>query len=96
MHAADVRVPELLERVEERTAALEARARVDDLVAVDLAATAFGLVLRAQGQLARAHRRLLAHLHSLIVVAAGRAPQDLTSPAGGGRDAVSRAGGARR
>src|ERR1051326_643771 len=34
LHAADVRVPELLERVHERTRALDARGGVDDLVAV--------------------------------------------------------------
>ena len=41
-------MPELLERVHERTRPLETRCRVDDLVAVGLAAPALGLVLRVQ------------------------------------------------
>src|SRR5436190_1935672 len=84
LHAPDVRVPELLERVEERTALLETCAGVDDLVAVHSAAAAFGLVLRAQRELARPHRRMLARLHTRIVIAQRRPPQDLTSPADGG------------
>ncbi len=50
LHAADVRVPELLVRVEERAGALDAGRRVDDLVAVHLAAPALDLVLGAQRQ----------------------------------------------
>jgi len=46
--AADVGAPELLVRVGKGTAALEACARVDDLVAVSLAAAAFDLVLRPE------------------------------------------------
>ena len=54
LHAADVGAPERLECVDERTRALETRRRVDDLVAVDLAAAALGLVLRTKRQLGRA------------------------------------------
>jgi len=46
--AAHIGVPEFLVRIGERTAALEARAREDDLVAVDLAAAAFDLVLGSE------------------------------------------------
>ena len=53
LHAADVRPPELDERVEERTGALDARGRVDDLVAVNLAAAALDLVLRMERELLR-------------------------------------------
>src|SRR5204863_514648 len=67
LHAADVRVPELLIRVEERAGLLDAGGRVDDLVAVHFAAAAFDLVLRAQRELARTRGRLLAHLHTGIV-----------------------------
>src|SRR5207247_1920148 len=77
--AADVRVAELLVRVEERAAFVHATGRVDDLVAVHSAAAAFDLVLGAQRELAQARRRLLAHLHSGIVGANARSPQDLTS-----------------
>src|SRR5262245_60252907 len=51
LHAADVRVAELLVRVEERTGPLDARSRVDDLVAVDPAAPALGLVLGTKRKL---------------------------------------------
>ena len=54
LHAADVGVAELLVGVEERAAALDARRRVDDLVAVDFAAAALDFVLRAQGKLGSA------------------------------------------
>ena len=53
LHAADVGVPELLERVEERARALDAGAGIDDLVAVDLAAAALDLVLWMERQLGR-------------------------------------------
>ena len=46
LHAAEVRVAELLVRVDERALPLEARGRVHDLVAVDVAAAALSLVLR--------------------------------------------------
>ena len=46
LHAADVGVAEGLVGVDERAALLEAGARVDHLVAVDLAAAALELVLR--------------------------------------------------
>src|SRR5206468_7449108 len=77
---ADVRVAELLERVEERARTVDAGGRVDDFVAVHSAAAAFAFVLRAQWQLARPDRRLLVRLHGRIVVVEGRAAQDLTSP----------------
>ena len=51
LHAADVRVPPLLVRVEERAGARDACGRVYDLVAVDPAAATFGLVLWPQGKL---------------------------------------------
>src|SRR5919199_1442147 len=52
LHAADVRVPELLVRVRERTRPLETRRRVHDLVAVNAAAPALELVLWPQRELA--------------------------------------------
>ncbi len=68
LHAADERVPVLLVRVDERTRPREARRRVDDLVAVHLAAAALELVLRMQWE----RRRLgplggVVHRHSLCV-----------------------------
>jgi len=48
LHAADVRPPDLLVRVEERARTRDARARIDDLVAVDFAAPAPHLVLRPE------------------------------------------------
>src|SRR5690242_13521590 len=77
--AAHVRVPELLVGVAERAAALDAGARVDDLVAVDVAAAAFDLVLRAERKLGRLGGRLLACLHDWIVGAGHHPPQDLTT-----------------
>ena len=50
LHAADVGVPPALVRVDEGAAPREAGARVDDLVAVHLAAAALHLVLRVQGE----------------------------------------------
>ncbi len=50
LHAAHVRVAERLVGVDERAGALDAGTGIDDLVAVHLAAAAFDLVLRAQGQ----------------------------------------------
>src|SRR5207244_904920 len=85
LHAADVRVAELLVCVEERTASLGARGRIDHLVAVHVAAAAFDFVLRPEWELARPGRRLLAHAHTRIVGAARRPPQDLTSPLDAGR-----------
>ena len=54
LHAPDVRVPPRLVRVDEGTAAREARGRVDDLVAVHLAAAALDLVLGWSGSSAGA------------------------------------------
>ncbi len=51
LHAADVRVPPLLVRVEERAGARDAGGRVDDLVAMNPAAATFSLVLWPQGKL---------------------------------------------
>src|SRR6266542_4320909 len=79
LHAADVRVAELLVRIEERAAPLEARAREDDLVAVDIAAAALELVLRPERYLGRAGRRLLAYLHMWILGAEAHPAQDLTN-----------------
>jgi hypothetical protein len=45
LHAADVRVAEFFEGVEERTGALDAGGRIHDLVAMHLAAAALQLVL---------------------------------------------------
>jgi hypothetical protein len=45
LHAADVRPPGFLERVEEGTGPLETGGRIDNLVAVDPAAPALHLVL---------------------------------------------------
>ena len=53
------RVPVLLVGVDEGTRPLETRRRVDDLLAVDLAAPALGLVLRMQGK--RRGSRLRCH-----------------------------------
>ena len=50
LHAADVRVPELLVRVDERARPVDARGRVDDLVAVHPAPPALDLVLRMKGE----------------------------------------------
>jgi len=60
---ADVGAAELLVRVGERTASLDAGPGVHDLVAVRLAAAAFDLILRPERELARRGRRLLAYLH---------------------------------
>src|SRR5262249_8542125 len=51
LHAADVAMPELVDRVEERTALRDARRRVDDLVAMNVASPALDLVLRTEGEL---------------------------------------------
>src|SRR5690242_796207 len=95
LHAANVRVAELLVCVEERATPLGAGGRVDDLVAVHLAAPAFDFVLRPEWELARPGRRLLAHAHIRILGAAGRPPQDLTSPRHAGRARVTPPGGGR-
>ena len=58
LHAADVRVPPRLVRVDERARALDAGSGVDDLVAVHLAAAALHLVLRAERKLGRCLQRL--------------------------------------
>src|SRR5262249_9143490 len=50
LHAADVGVPPCLVRVDERAALLEARTRVDHLVAMDLATAALHLRVRVQRQ----------------------------------------------
>jgi len=49
LHAAHVGVPPRLVGVDERTGTLDACTRVDDLVAVNLAAAALHLVLRTEG-----------------------------------------------
>src|SRR3989442_7090574 len=77
LQATHVGVAELAVRVDERARALDAGGRVDDLVAMNLAAPALGLVLRVEREAFRGRRR--AGLHSEIVVTVGRAPQDLTS-----------------
>ena len=59
--------------------ALDAGARVHDLVAMNAAAAAFDLVLRAERKLGRLGGRLLACLHERIVGAGDHAPQDLTA-----------------
>src|SRR5439155_15742926 len=86
---------ELLVGIEERTGALDARSRMDDLVAVHFAAAAFDLVLRPERELARARRRMLSHLHIGIVGAVVGAAQDLTSPRTAGK-APSQAASRRR
>ena len=70
LHATDVRPAELDERVQERTAALDARRRVDDLVAMNLAAAALDLVLRMERELLR--NDLKAPHRSHIVGTVGR------------------------
>ena len=67
LHAADVRVAPRLVGVDERAALREARAGVDDLVAVDVAAAALHLVLRVEGKCRS--RLLLLHVpHCLASV----------------------------
>ena len=51
LHAADVRMPPRLVRVDERTRHAETRAGVDDLLAVDVAMATRDLVLWPQGEL---------------------------------------------
>src|SRR5262249_12549741 len=53
LHAADVGVTELLEGIHERTRAIDARGRIDHLVAMNLAAPALELVLRPERKLGR-------------------------------------------
>jgi len=53
LHAADVGPPQLDERIEERARALDAGRRVDDLVAMNLAAAALDLVLWMERELLR-------------------------------------------
>src|SRR6185503_14014188 len=65
LHAADVRVPPRLVRVDERARALDARPRVHDLVAVDFAPSALDLVLRSERELDGGLRSLV---HARIVV----------------------------
>ena len=48
LHAADVRPSPLLVGIEERACAVDAGARIDDLVAVNLAPATFGLLLRSE------------------------------------------------
>ena len=85
LHAADVGVAELLVRVEERALGLDARGRVDDLVAMDTAAPAFDLVLWVQRQRARAADEVALGLHGWILGERLRAPQDLTTGRGEAR-----------
>ncbi len=61
LQAPHVGVPVLGVRIGERTRPLEARRRVDDLLAVNLAAPALRLVLRMQWE--RRRRGLLVHSH---------------------------------
>ena len=70
LHAADVRAAELDERIEERAGALDAGRRVNDLVAVNLAAAALDLVLRMERELLR--NDLKAPHRSHIVGTVGR------------------------
>ena len=51
LHAADVRVPPRLVRVDERAGHAEARCGVDDLLAVDVAVAACHLVLDPEREL---------------------------------------------
>src|ERR671928_2019056 len=67
LHAADVVVPELLVRIEEGAPALDARGRVDDLVAMDAAAPALDLVLRVKRQLTRPCDEVALGLHVRIL-----------------------------
>src|SRR5205814_829739 len=53
LHAADVGMPVILVCVDERTRAGEASGRIDDLVAVNAAASALDLVLRPERKLGR-------------------------------------------
>jgi hypothetical protein len=53
LHAPDVGATELYERIEERTGPLDARRRVDDLVAMNLAAPTLDLVLWMERELLR-------------------------------------------
>src|SRR5439155_3751952 len=57
LHAADVGMAELFERVEERARALHTGGRIDDLVAVDVTAAALELVLRPERDLRHAEGR---------------------------------------
>src|SRR5262249_19371240 len=77
LHAADVSVTELLERIYKGTGPLETGGGVDDLVAVGLAAAALGSVLRVQRKALDRGRRLL---HRRIVGIGVGSPQDLTRP----------------
>ena len=79
LHAPHVRVAERLVGVDERARPLDARTRVDDLVAVHLAAPALDLVLRPQGQLGGRRRQRGCRSSPGIVTAAVHSPQDLTN-----------------
>src|SRR5262249_26520104 len=82
LHAADVSVTPGLVRVDERTALLETRAGIHDLVAVHLAAAARHLLVRVQRKRLRLLDRLGWHLSHCRHVA--RDLQDLTLvPCGG-------------
>ena len=61
LHAPHVGVPELFVRIDERAGALHTGGRIDDLVAVDGAATALHLVLRAKRQSLLGRRPALIH-----------------------------------
>ena len=57
LHAADVRVPVRLVRIEEGAGVRDAGGRMDDLVAVDAAAPALGLLLRPKRKLCPGEHR---------------------------------------
>src|SRR5262245_183955 len=78
LHAADVGVPDFLERVQKRAVLLHAGAGMNHLVAVDVAAAAADLVLWPKWELSR-RRGLSLVCHVGIVRAGHRAPQDLTN-----------------
>src|SRR4051794_29141004 len=62
LHAADVGVPPRLVGVEEGAGTLDARGRIDDLVAVDAAAAALRLVLRTERERGRGGRLFRVHV----------------------------------
>src|SRR6266542_4563233 len=76
LHAPHVGVPELLVGVDERAGAVHAGGRIDHLVAVDGAATALHLVLRAKRQSLLGRRPAL--VYAQVVGVTGRAAQDVT------------------
>jgi hypothetical protein len=61
LHAADERVPVIFVRVQERAIALDASARIDNLVAVHVAPATLDLVLRMERKLGRSRRTVCLH-----------------------------------